>query len=336
MKDSELTFTFRWINQSMQHLIEVHEIVGKMLEKANDPNVEEFDEDKRALSQYIDGFCGQQMPEAQLDDKPLFLGMLPSVVRKIAREFLLEIYPINLYTGFANDGFFELICKDPFSFIDDSPPFSLSGTARSGSHTEICLDDHASIQDDVYVGMTLIVTSGPGSHQQAQIASYDGVTQTATFMTPVTREIQKGSTYLIESNLSNKEIFSMDGTLSIPRAVHIFGADNYRADLLTTMSPPFKCITEEESSLRATKEIPNTDQTPYTHSEKKMRRLLNIFDQEFGNCKTQENRSRMQGQLSCAVEQLRLLIQRNKELIARIQTVFPERILEKEGLFIKN
>ena len=74
---------------------------------------------------------------------------------------------------------------------------------------------------------------------------------------------------------------------------------------------------------------------PYTHAEKKARRLLNIFDQEFGNLNTKENRARMQSTLQGAIEQIRLLIQRKKDLISKMQTNFPERILEKLGLALE-
>ena len=160
MRDQELEFTFRWVNQSMQHLIDIHDVVEKMGQITQDVKSIDFEAEKQKLSEIIDGFCGQLLPSAQIEEKPLFMGMLPNIVRKVAREFLLQIHPINLYTGFARDGFFELICKDPFSFKEDSLPFSITGRALQGSHTEIVLDHSASNQDDVYIGMTLIITSG--------------------------------------------------------------------------------------------------------------------------------------------------------------------------------
>ncbi|NGX30747.1 MAG: hypothetical protein K940chlam8_00096 [Chlamydiae bacterium] len=338
MQEQDLNLAYRFVNAQMRYLIEANELFTSLFEltlyeknnlQFDDENTRKFTDIQIQLAELFDGFSGTYLPKANLDSKPLFLNMVPLNVQKIAKQLRLNIHPINLYTGFQRDGFLELPFKDPFSFKEDILPLSLFGKITGGNQAEIVLDHNASTLDNVYAGMQLVITSGSGAHQKALIVSYDGITKVA-LLNPALERVNHTSTYLIESQFKNEHIFSLDGSQSCPIAHHIFGADNYRTDLLNPYMPTFKPLTQEEANLRQEQKISEIDLSVYTEAENLARRKLHIFDCEFGNLLTKENVSRMFQQISLCLDQLKILILSQKNLISAMQTALPKEILNAE------
>lgn len=323
----------------MHHLIEINELLTKLYEIAllerehlhfDSSNHLMFTKIQTQLCELIDGFSGTYLPLANIDSRSLFLNMVPLSVQKVATQLRLQIVPINLYTGYQRDGFLELPLRDPFSFKEDLLPLSLFGTVCSGTQFEITLDHHASTLDDAYTNYQLTITSGQGAHQKSLISFYDGITKAARLNPFLDSPVNHTSTYLIESEYKNEHIFSLDGTSSCPLATHIFGADNYRTDLLNYSLKIFKPITQEESNYRQMHHISETDTTIYTQSEHIQRRKLYLFDCEFGNLHTQENIFRMVQQISLSLDQIKVLILNQKILIGQMQQALPQHILNNE------
>src|SRR5205807_9637571 len=61
-------------------------------------------------------------------------------------------------------------------------PADNTGTAQAATDTTITLANTASTTDGSYVGDYVIINSGTGAGQAAQITAYDGATRTATVM----------------------------------------------------------------------------------------------------------------------------------------------------------
>ena len=116
---------------------------------------------------------------------------------------------------------------------------------------------------------------------------------------------------------------------------HIFfGADNYRTDLLNYSLKIFKPLTQEESNYRQMHSISEIDTHIYTQSEQLQRRKLYLFDCEFGNLLTKENTSRMITQVSLSLDQVKILILNQKNLIARMQEALPQNVLNNEFQYL--
>jgi len=292
-----------------------------------------FEEKKKELSFKIDGHSGLHMPTFRLGTIPLFMNMVPTTIQAVSDEHNLDLRPINLYTGFGAEGFNSLSLKDPHAFGDESQPLTLYGCAKEAGASFVRFDVKASLIDDVYAGMSLIFTSGPGAHQKVQIVSYDGLELVANFEPSLASAPSAGSHYLIESNQQNHHIFSLDASTEVKIATHIWGADNFRSDLISRdSSPRYQCFTEEESVYRIDQDIEPTDFTPYTVAEKKLRRRLHLFDPDYGNLKNPENAARMCDILSQALDQIKTLTVKEKSRVACLEKLIPTHVLKREEL----
>ena len=292
-----------------------------------------FEEKKRELSLKIDGHSGAQKPTFCLGNIPLFMGMVPTTIQAVNVEHTLDLKPINLYTGFGAEGFNSLTLKDPHAFGDEAQPLTLYGCAKEAGASFVRFDVKASLIDDVYTGMSLIFTSGPGAHQKVQISSYDGLELAANFEPSLAHAPSAGSHYLVESTEQNHHIFSIDGSTEVKIATHIWGADNFRSDLICRDSAPrYQCFTEEESVFRIDQDIEPTDFTPYTVAEKKLRRRLYLFDPDYGNLKNPENAARMCDILSQALDQIKTLTVKEKSRVACLEKLLPAHVLKREEL----
>jgi len=345
LEEKKLSFTYAWTKASLNYLLEIHEIVSQMgaiaqqeKERASFSRVSEeahqaFFEKKKLLSEMIDGGAGLRPPICAIGSVPLFLNMVPSTLHAIGQKYNLDLEPINLYTGYGQEGFDLLTLRDPHAFADEPQPMTLFGSAIEGGASHIKFNVKASLIDDIYVGMDLIFTSGPGAHQKTGITSYDGLEQAAQFESTLQAPIGKGTGYLIESTHLNEHLYSIDGSTYVPVASHIWGADNYRSDLLSAHTQPkYQSFTEEESLYRIENDIAAQDFTPYTLAEKKLRRKLQLFDPDYGTLATAENSARMSDVLSQALDQIKTLAVKQKNRIAAIEKLLPKHMLEHREL----
>ncbi len=345
MEEKKLSFTYAWTKASLNYLLEIHEIVSQMQAIAlqekgrasfsgiSEEAHKEFFEKKKLLSEMIDGGAGARAPLCAIGSVPLFLNMIPSTLQATTQKYDLNLEPINLYTGYGQEGFDFLTLRDPHAFADDPQPMTLFGIALEGGTSHIKFNVKASLIDDIYVGMTLVFTSGPGAHQKVLITSYDGLEQTAQFESTLETPISKGTGYLIESTHLNEHLYSINGSTYIPVASHIWGADSYRSDLLSlTSTPRYQSFTEEESLYRIENDVSPEDFTPYTLAEKKLRRKLQLFDPDYGNLATAENSARMSDILSQALDQIKTLAVKEKKRIAAIEKLLPQHMLEHREL----
>lgn len=342
MEEKKLLFSFEWNKATLHNLILVQELLQQMHALAKSArsggdtspeNILAFEEKKRALSELIDGRGGAVKPLALFQNIPLFLGMLPVTLRSMESLYGVAFQPINLYTGYATEGFFGLTLRDPHAFADESEPATLLGAAKGGSQTEVRLDHKGSLIDDAYAGMQITFTEGPGAHQKASIISYDGITQTAQFMHALEKPVGLGSGYLIESSHLNEHLYSIDGNTRISIATSIFGADNYREDLLySNKEATFQALTDEESLYRLDQDILQTDLFAHTQSEKMRRRMLYIFDPDFGTIHSQETAQRMSDQTLHALDQIARLILNQRQTMSALHAHLPEHIAERAPL----
>lgn len=342
MEEKKLLFALEWNKATLNNLILIQELLYQMHELAGEhigkpcPSAESyraFEEKKRALSKLIDGECGLAKPEAHFQGIPLFLGMLPITLQGMQTLYDIAMRPINLYTSYALEGFHEITLRDPHAFADESEPATLLGIAKKGGQTEIQLDHKASLIDDIYVGMEMTFTEGPGAHQKVRIASYDGLTQVAQFMTSLERPIGPGTAYLIESTHLNECIYSVDGTARVSFASAIFGADNYREDLLYSKAPSvFQALSDEESLYRLDRDIPPDDLFAHTQTEKMRRRMLTIFDPDFGTLQSSETALRMSDQILHALDQIGRLILMQKQTMSALNKHLPAHLVERSVL----
>lgn len=342
MEEKKLLFAFEWNKATLHHLILVQQLLQQMHALAKGVRGESvpqsehcraFEEKKRALSKLIDGYGGTEKPDALFESIPLLLGMIPVSLLQTATLYDVQLSPINLYTGYMPEGFSSLTLRDPHAFSDESEPATLLGTAKAGGQTELILDHKASLTDDVYAGMEITFTDGPGSHQKGKIVSYDGITQTAQLMPALERPVGPGSAYLITSTHYNEEIYSVDGTLRVPRATNVFGADNYREDLLySDKERTFQALTDEESLYRLDHDIPPSDLFAHTQAEKMRRRMLDIFDPDFGTLTTAEMAQRMSDQTLHALDQISRLILLQRQTMSSLHEHLPSHIAERSTL----
>lgn len=342
MEEKKLLFAFEWNKATLHYLIIVQQLLQQMHALAKGTRGENipssthnraFAEKKQALSKLIDGYGGADKPEALFENIPLLLGMIPISVLRTATLYDVKLSPVNLYTGHMPEGFPTLTLRDPHAFADESEPATLLGSAKAGSQTELTLDHKASLTDDAYAGMEITFTDGPGSHQKGTIVSYDGITQTAQLMSALERPVSKGSAYLITSTHLNEQIYSVDGTARVSKATNIFGADNYREDLLYgNKDITFQALTDEESLHRLDHDVPDTDLLAHTQAEKMRRRMLDIFDPDFGTLATAEMAQRMSDQTLHALDQMGRLILIQRQAMSALHEHLPSHIAEKAPL----
>jgi flagellin-like hook-associated protein FlgL len=184
------------------------------------------------------------------------------------------------------------------------------GTAESGSTTTLELPQEASVIEDAYKGMRVIIRSGSGARQEGIVESYSADNHTVTFQTPLTTAIDNTSEFIIVSDKKNRFLDDLASDGELKFASYVWGADNGRIARLNDDIETFVPVTQEEIDYRAANSIPDTDLDPQTDEEKKERRRLNIFDPEYGTIQTQQGAMRMLGQLENASNQLSLLLTR--------------------------
>jgi flagellin-like hook-associated protein FlgL len=288
---------------------------------------EDFQRMKLEISSMVDGGSGSGVPNASFAGVPLFLGYVPGA--ELGPEAFTakdSFEGSNLYTGHAAPGFRDL----PFTAGDTGPSqqLTLTGTAANtlASATQITLDVNAAGIDNVYAGLQIEITTdvlGVSTTESGTISSYDAASRIATLTTPLsTITADSTSTYVVKSDQTNVELAGMGGATSLPFAEHVWGADNYRLDRLTSSVATFVPLTEEESTYRATNSIPTTDTAPKTGAEKLARRKLNIFDPQYGNVKNPENSTRMLAQVQRAIDQISIIMTRSDAKAANLQEQF--------------
>ncbi len=295
---------------------------------------EAFQGYKQQISSVVDGNAGQKTPTATFHDKPLFIGFSPSLeIGAHVSTALNGVQDVNLYTGYMRDGFdaLNLVSTDATS----AEAIALTGTALGGNFDRITLDTAATSQEDAYKGMTIRITGGTGAGEVATIASYDAQTRTAYFTAPLATQLNATSQYSLESGYSNHGLNKVEGFTQIKVSDAVWGADNDRLESLTEGAAPFRALTEEERVYRTANSISDTDLEAKTFEEKEARRKLNIFDAEYGNLKTAENRERMYGQVQNAIQQITVFLQRHDSRAATLNSqieTFQQRYLsQNEG-----
>lgn len=313
-----------WFESGVAFLQEITDILGSMSTLAirassSDASVGDsevldanFQTFKNQISSIVDGLSGQQNPRASMRGIPLFIGFSPELeVGSHVNNSTVGEEDVNLFTGMGRQGFNTIPLLSSAGTAHATPvSVTLTGTATGGSTTTLTLDTAASSMDDVYIGMQLTVTGGTGSGQTATISDYDGATGTVTFSSALATALDNTSQYSIAAPDTNSALHGASAFTSVSVASHVWGADNHIADRLTSTEGTFQAITGAERSYRVANSIPNTTLEPQTHEEKEARRKLNIFDEEFGNLKTQENASRMLGQVKHAIAKVTVYMQR--------------------------
>lgn len=319
-----------WYQTSTMFLTEIVETLSAMSEtvvqargnisSAQDVEVLDaaFQGYKGQIAQIVDGRGGESTPTATFHDKPLFIGFSPTLeIGAHVSTVLNGAQDVSLYTGFNRDGFDTL----PLVATGATAPaaVTLTGTAAGGSTTQMTLDTSASSKNAVYAGMTVTITGGTGSGQTAQIASYDGATRIATFITAVATALDATSLYTLQSGYTNNGLTTVEGFTQVQFAEEVWGADNDRLDRLTPGAGTFRALTDQETTYRTANAIPNSDMEAKTYEEKEARRKLNIFDSEYGNLRTQENADRMFQQVANAIQQITIFLQRHDSRSATLR-----------------
>lgn len=333
-----------WYQSRVAFLTDIRETLSNMSQlslKANSGGLNAADRQvldgtfqslKKYISDTIDGSSGAASPVGAFRGTPLLLGYSPPVD---AETDLSDIDRLNLYTGTGLQGFHSLplIPQVPVGDPPSGPVTAkLTGTAASGSTTEVILDANAFTEDETYAGLTLSVTGGTGSGQTAQIASYNGETRTATFQTALGVALDATSTYEITAGQSNRTIHAMGKVTSLTFASNIWGADNHR-DPSTEDLTKFEALTIAEKNYRSANSIPDTDLIPKTVAENNARAALNIFDPTQGHIREEEQAEKMFGQLENAVKRISELISSEGAKVSYLQKQYS---LEQEAQLAEN
>jgi hypothetical protein len=147
-----------------------------------------------------------EMTLAQRQNIKAYMGNNPNVIAASYSKVTFDIEVAGSGTAGTAPAFDELLRGCALSATTLAAP--VSGTLTAGSATTGTLPASASTVDGAYNGMTIYVTGGTGSGQNAVISGYVGATKVATFTTTLGTPLDATSVISIPAQVVYKPVSS--------------------------------------------------------------------------------------------------------------------------------